>query len=212
MSRYEANEKDTCATNLKALGYRTLFAGKYLNQYGFPTSPGGAHVPPGWDSWLGLVGNSKYYNYAVSKDGVVEHHGQDYAKDYFTDLIANRSYDFLANTTRDYPDAPWFMYLATPASHGPDTGAPQYLDETFGDAVAPRTPNFNHWSGDKHWLMRFAVPFDESKRNATSALLRKRWQTLLSVDDMIESLITRVDALGQLDNTFFVFFSDNGYH
>ena len=52
-------------------------------------------------------------------------HGQNYATDYFTDVIANRSYEFLANTTRDYPNDPFFMMLATPASHGPNTAAPQ---------------------------------------------------------------------------------------
>ena len=69
------------------------------------------HVPPGWDSWLGLVGNSQYYNYAVSDNGVKVQHGSDYATDYFTDVVANRSYSFLANTTRDYPNQPWFMYV-----------------------------------------------------------------------------------------------------
>ena len=48
------------------------------------------------------------------------------------------------------------------------------------------------------------------KQTATDLLLRKRWQTLLSVDDMIEQLITRVTALGQMDRTFVIFFADNG--
>ena len=124
-----------------------------------------SHVPPGWDSWLGLVGNSQYYHYSVSDNGVRVNHGNDYASDYFTDVIANRSrahtrvhtrarahvthmhtytrarthspyrsYEFLANTTRDYPGVPFFMYLATPASHGPDTAAPQY-DGRVGGCV-----------------------------------------------------------------------------
>lgn len=207
------NEKKTMATSLKALGYRTMFAGKYLNQYGTKDSPSLiSHVPPGWDSWLGLKGNSQYYNYGVSDNGIYVQHGSDYATDYFTDVIANRSYAFLANTSREFPDQPWFMYLATPASHGPDTCAPQYCGITFSNATAPRNPNFNHWSGDKHWLMRFAPPLTQEKEAATDALLRKRWQTLLSVDDMVEQLITRVTALGQMDRTFVIFFADNGYH
>jgi len=50
------------------------------------------------------------------------------------------------------------------------------------------------------------------KELATDQLLLKRWRTLLSVDDIVEQLITRVTALGQMDNTFFFFFADNGYH
>ena len=54
------NEKATIATALQQLGYKTMFAGKYLNQYGVEGSPSPvSHVPPGWDSWLGLCGNSK---------------------------------------------------------------------------------------------------------------------------------------------------------
>ena len=64
-----------------------LISGKYLNQYGEPNSPSPVtHVPPGWDSWLGLVGNSQYYNYAVSDNGIHVKHGSDYSKDYFTGL------------------------------------------------------------------------------------------------------------------------------
>lgn len=64
------HEKKTIAVALKSLGYRTMFAGKYLNQYGIPSTPSPiSHVPPGWDSWLGLCGNSKYYNYCLSDNG-----------------------------------------------------------------------------------------------------------------------------------------------
>jgi len=206
------NEKHTVATSLKALGYRTLFAGKYLNQYGQDPSSPATHVPPGWDNWLGLVGNSRYYDYAVSDNGIEKQHGSDYHKDYFTDLVANRSYEFLADTVKNHPDKPWFMQLATPASHGPDTSAPQYQNEMFGGATAPRNPNYNYWSGDKHWLMRWAPPMTARKQSATDELLLKRWRTLLSVDDIVEQLITRVTALGQMERTYFVFFSDNGYH
>ena len=104
------------------------------------------------------------------------------------------------------------MYLATPASHGPDTCAPQYCNEMFDGASAPRNPNYNHWSGDKHWLMRYAPPLTIEKQEATDTLLLKRWRTLLSVDDIVEQLITRVTALGQMERTYFIFFADNGYH
>ena len=40
-------------------GYKTFYAGKYLNQYGFKPAGGPAHVPKGWDEWLGLIGNSR---------------------------------------------------------------------------------------------------------------------------------------------------------
>ena len=54
------------AVHVQKQGYTTFYAGKYLNTYGEPNAGGLGHVPPGWDSWLGLQGNSKYYNYMVS--------------------------------------------------------------------------------------------------------------------------------------------------
>ena len=63
---------------MKQAGYRTMYAGKYLNQYGAREAGGVSHVPPGWDWWIGLVGNSKYYNYTLSINGKPQRHGDDY--------------------------------------------------------------------------------------------------------------------------------------
>ena len=41
---------------------------------------GHRHVPPGWDWWFGLVGNSKYYNYTLSINGKAKHHGDNYTQ------------------------------------------------------------------------------------------------------------------------------------
>jgi len=41
---------------------------------------------------------------------------------------------------------------------------------------------------------------------------RKREQCLQAVDDMVSGLVTTLKNNGQLNNTYFVFSSDNGYH
>ena len=82
-------EKHSVSTYVKKLGYRTFFGGKYLNQYGMPQVGGPEHVPPGWDEWVGLVGNSRYYNYTLSVNGNPEKHGDTYASDYLTDILVS---------------------------------------------------------------------------------------------------------------------------
>ena len=44
------------------------------------------HVPPGWDFWQGLVGNSKYYSYSLSMNGKEKKYGGT-TNDYLTDVI-----------------------------------------------------------------------------------------------------------------------------
>ena len=55
--------------------------------------------------------HSKYYNYAVSNNGKKEAHGDNYAEDYFTDLIRNHSVDFIHTNAKGA--FPFFMYIAT---------------------------------------------------------------------------------------------------
>ena len=45
------------------LFYISGYFGKYLNKYA------GKHVPAGWDEWVGLKGNSKFYNYTLNVNG-----------------------------------------------------------------------------------------------------------------------------------------------
>ena len=90
----------------------------------------------------------------MSNDGVKETHGDDYEKDYFTDVIKREAVQFIKNATQadDDDDTPFFMYIATPAPHRPATPAPQY-EHTFDNHPAPRTPSYNYNSTDKHWLI-----------------------------------------------------------
>ncbi|XP_077565516.1 N-acetylglucosamine-6-sulfatase [Stigmatopora nigra] len=206
----KSQEADTFPALLNRLaGYQTFFAGKYLNQYGRAEAGGVEHVPLGWSHWVGLEKNSKYYNYTLSVNGKAERHGDDYGRDYLTDVLANASLSFLRSKSSYRP---FFMMVSTPAPHSPWTAAPQYRDR-FNDTRAPRDPNFNIHGKDKHWLIRQAkTPMSNSSVLFLDDAFRKRWRTLLSVDDLVEELVGCLRARGELDNTYIFFTSDNGYH
>ncbi|XP_076256473.1 N-acetylglucosamine-6-sulfatase-like isoform X2 [Rhynchophorus ferrugineus] len=127
--------------------YTTFYAGKYLNQYGSKFSGGTSHVPKGYDWWIGLKGNSKYYNYTLSVNGTaVKIHNL-----YLTDLL-------------------------------------------------------------KHWIVQ--MPPVSLPKNITilDNIQRRRLQTLLAVDDLVERVVLQLKKLKLFHKTYFIINSDNGYH
>lgn len=66
---------------------------------------------------------------------------------------------------------------------------------------------------DKHWLLRMSPsPLPDSMLPELDRVYRQRWETLLSVDDLVESIVIELYSLGLLDNTYLIVTSDHGYH
>lgn len=187
------------------LNYTTFYAGKYLNQYGSKYAGGTAHVPKGYDWWVGLKGNSKYYNYTLSVNGT----NLPLKNLYLTDLLANYSLAFLNQGFME--NSPFFMMVAPPASHAPFI-PPKRYSHRFAGVEAVRNPSFNHTPHNKHWLLKMHPKKLPTNVTILDQIHRRRLQTLLAVDDLVERIVLQLRKMKLFHKTYFIISSDNGFH
>ena len=202
-------ESSTIPVWLQAAGYRTMLAGKYLNDYPLKTDP--MHLPPGWNEWYSAIKGNPYseYKYTLNENGKPVAYG-DQPQDYGTDVYFGKALDFIQRSAA--ANQPFFVYLAPYAPHAPYTPAPRHAD-LFPGVQAPRTPNYNEADvSDKPAYIRDLPPLTPKLMATIDEDYRKRLQSLQAVDEGIAAVVAKLQATGQLNNTYIFFTSDNGYH
>ena len=202
-------EATTVATALQGAGYQTVLLGKYLNGYPLPSDP--LHVPLGWTEWYSPISGNPYagLDYTMNENGSPKHYG-NLPEDYLTDVISAKADDFIVRMA--LAGEPFFVYLAPYNPHAPATPPVRY-ENLFPGVQAPRTPSFNEADvSDKPQFIRDLPLLDDSEIADLDELYRRRLQCMQAVDDLIANLVATLAAMQQLDNTYIVFTSDNGYH
>ncbi|HEY7594851.1 MAG TPA: sulfatase [Actinophytocola sp.] len=202
------NEDHTVARYLHDAGYRTGLAGKYLN--GLEKDP--AHIPPGWSEWYAGVDNNMYsgYDYTLNENGTFVHHGHRPA-DYLTDVVRDKSVGFIENAAKS--GAPFFFYAASTAPHFPIPPAPRHRDNPYTHATVPRSPNLQERdvSDKPTWLRDSAMIRSAIVAGVNDPDYRNRLGSLLALDEMVGAIVDTLARTGELDDTYLVFTSDNGY-
>jgi arylsulfatase A-like enzyme len=218
-------DEDTLPVWLRDAGYDTLFVGKYLNGYGMEDR--GSYVPPGWTSWRGTV-DPTTYNFlrtTVSYDGEPRAVEQ-YSSDRLTDL----SVELLEEPQR--AEKPWYLWLNYVAPHvgGPDepddphvtypddpssVGTPRVADrhrDSFQDLELPDKPNmFERDISDKGGVRGVRVRWNADGKAQLREAHQQRIESLQAVDEGIARIVRTLRENRQLDDTYIVFESDNGY-
>lgn len=210
--------EETIAVWLQRGGYQTGLFGKFLNGYGKPylRVPTTNYIPPGWSRWFGaLTEPGDYYsgyNYTVNDDGVIRNYGATPA-DYLTDVLAAQAKSFIITSRQDQPRQPLFLYIAPTAPHRNIPPAVRHQPNIFENFVAARPSNFNEVDlSDKPAWMQAIAPMTNKEIAGVSVEIRRRLGSMLAVEDLVEDVLYALDQIGELENSYIFFMSDNGIH
>lgn len=195
-------QKHALPTYISAAGVTTGIFGKETNANDETT------ISPGWDRFFVLGGNDEghFYHNWFNDQGARWNATQD---DYMTDLIQDRALKFINDSIA--ADKQFFAYIAP---HAPHTRAtpPNYAQSYFWDKKAPRSPSWNQSLPDHHWLVRSQPPLTDLCVSYSDNLYRNRLQSLIGVDSLVEAVVDTIFQAGKLDNTYFLYTSDHGFH
>jgi arylsulfatase A-like enzyme len=182
----------TVQAYLHAAGYRTGIVGKFLNKWNVEQDP------PHFDRWA--IFNAGYYDRPFNVNGEVRT-----VQRYSTDFIADRAVRFLRRFDAS-DEAPWFLYVAPYAPHGPFTPEPAYEDAPVGGWAGNPAVREVDRSDKPPYVRRNHAGLAEGRR-----IRRGQLRTLMSVDDLVETIFATLSQLGERRRTLAVFVSDNGY-
>jgi N-acetylglucosamine-6-sulfatase len=192
-----SHKLDTYHIHLQRSGYRTAAIGKW--HMGNDDTP-----RPGFDHWAVFKGQGQYNDGAFNVNGT-----QTKTTGYVTDVISDFAADFIK---QDHGGKPFSLYVGHKAVHGPFKPAERHKD-LFADEKLPTRPNVNDDLAGKKAIDR---EFDFQDRahpayGVTDDLIRNQLRCIVAVDEGVGKILAALEETKQLDNTFIVFTSDNGF-
>ena len=196
------DDHDTLPTRLGEVGYTSGHFGKYMNGY---NDDDAGHVPPGWNRWWAITARGRdYFGYNVSDDGALRGYGHE-PTDYLTDVINHLACSFISKAPE-----PFFAYITPVAPHRDSVAAPRHSNVLQMEPYEPPSLNEENVTDKPPWVRQRKKLTPDKLREQKRIRLQMR-RCLLSLDDLVEDVMTSLSSRGILARTIVIFCSDNGY-
>jgi arylsulfatase A-like enzyme len=191
------DQGSTVQRYLRDSGYRTGFAGKFLNLWDLNDPP------PNFDRWA-LFSPPRYgpgYH-----DAVFNVNGKFRTVNYSTTFLRSKSIQFLRGFDEQDDPTPWFLYVAPWAPHSPFHPQERYRDSPVPPWDGNPATQEEDLSDKPPWVRQ-----DDGDLASGQSIRRKQLRTLMSVDDMVGALMRTLGELDERQDTLVIFVSDNGF-
>jgi arylsulfatase A-like enzyme len=187
------DQRATMQRYLQDEGYHTAIVGKYLNNW--------HRDPPFFNDWAIFgPGEGAYRNAVFNVNGVSR-----VVKRYSTEYISARSIQLL-NSFESNDQQPWYLYVAPFAPHAPYEPAKRYRKTKVPRLTRNPAMKESDRTDKPMW-----VQLKHEKRLKAHKLWTLQERMLLSVDGLVDRLMTTLDELGERGPTMVFFLSDNGF-
>ena len=187
------DQRDTMQRHLQDAGYRTAIVGKYLNSW--------TVNPPYFDDWAIFSSSEAGYRNAVFNVNGTRQVIQRYSTDFVTARSIQVLRSFEAND-----DQPWLLYVTPFAPH-----APYEPSKKFRKAAVPRLTRTPAMQEADRTDKPLWVQMKRPRRVKAHKIWMLQERMLLSVDSLVDRVLTTLDELGERGPTMVFFLSDNGF-
>ncbi|GLA00590.1 hypothetical protein AnigIFM60653_009340 [Aspergillus niger] len=207
---------------MQKAGYDTYYTGKLMNSHSVDY-----YDKPYAAGFNGSDFVLDPYTYDYMNATYQRNHDQpvSYLGRHTTEVLTEKAMGFLEDALTG--ERPFFLTVTPIAPHSNMNGTygagagPLWMDEPipeerhkhlFPEAKVPRTANFNpEEPTGVSWIHN--LPYrNQSVIDYNDHYYRQRLRALQGVDELVDSLIARLEASSEIDNTYIIYTSDNGFH
>lgn len=226
---YAGNLSESCVTIaevLKASDYCTYMSGKWHVASSLTEPTSAWPMQRGFDKFYGtIIGAGSFYhpNTLTRGNENVEHEAINDPNFFYTDAISDHAADYVRQHKAEYPDKPFFMYVAYTAPHWPLHAHKEDIEKYRGRFDAgwdklrqERLERLIH-AGilDESWKLSprdaSQPPFEDALEQAWLVRCMEVYAAQIDrMDQGIGRILSALKESGQYDDTIVIFLSDNG--